>query len=193
MQRHLFQRGAVIVASMAVWGGVFAQGTAAPSPSVPATAPTMTPALPPLAAPSVPPATTPVAPPAASLPAAPTLTPALPPLAPSVPPATTQPTQPLSNSNPASQPGYGGQGYAPGAAAPMTSGAAQPAPDPRALSRSDSAPTAFRALDPMNRGYVTRADTDKISGFMGFDSADADRDGRLTPDEFYNAWKFFAQ
>jgi len=190
MQPHLFQRAAVIVASMAVCGGILAQGTPSPSPSVPATPPTMTPALPPLA-PSVPPATPSVVPPATSVPAAPTLTPALPPSAPSVPPATTLPTQPLSN--PASQPAYGGQGYAPGSAAPMTSGVAQPAPDPRALSRSDSAPTAFRALDPMNRGYVTRADTDKINGFMGFDSADTDRDGRLTPDEFYNAWKFFAQ
>ena len=70
---------------------------------------------------------------------------------------------------------------------------AQPVPDARTLSRSDDAATAFRALDPMNRGYVTRADTDKISGFMGFDNADIDRDGRLTLDEFYNAWKFFAQ
>ena len=161
MQRHLFQRGAVIAVWMAACGGVLAQVTPTPSPSVPATPPTMTPALPPLAT--------------------------------SVPPATTQPTQPLSNPNPASQPGYGGQGYAPGPAAPMTSGAGQPMPDPRTLSRSDSAATAFRALDPMNRGYVTRADTDKINGFMGFDSADTDRDGRLTPDEFYNAWKYFAQ
>jgi len=133
--------------------------------------------------------------PSPSVPATPpTMTPALPPLAPSVPPATTQPTQPPSN--PASQPGYGGyggQGYAPVPTAPTISGAGQPVPDARMLSRSDSAATAFRALDPMNRGYVTRADTDKISGFMGFDSADTDRDGRLTPDEFYNAWKYFAQ
>jgi hypothetical protein len=69
----------------------------------------------------------------------------------------------------------------------------QPVPNARALSRSDDPTTAFRALDPMNRGYVTRADTDKISGFMGFDSADIDRDGRLTPEEFQNAWRYFTQ
>ena len=44
----------------------------------------------------------------------------------------------------------------------------------------------------MNRGFVTRADTDRIDGFTGFDNADTDRDGRLTPEEFQNAWKRFA-
>jgi hypothetical protein len=74
-----------------------------------------------------------------------------------------------------------------------TSGAGQPVSDARTLSRSDDAATAFHALDPLNRGYVTRADTAKISGFMGFDNADSDRDGRLTPEEFQNAWRYFAQ
>jgi hypothetical protein len=59
-------------------------------------------------------------------------------------------------------------------------------------SRSDSAQAAFHALDPMNRGFVTRADTDRIDGFQGFDNADTDRDGHLTPEEFQNAWKRFA-
>jgi hypothetical protein len=164
MQRHLFQRGAVQRGAVIAAWMVTCGGVLAQVTPAPSPAVPATP---------------------------PTMTPALPPLAPSVPPATTQPTQPLSN--PASQPAYGGQGYAPVPTAPMITGAGQPVPDARMLSRSDSAATAFRALDPMNRGYVTRADTDKISGFMGFDSADTDRDGRLTPDEFYNAWKYFAQ
>lgn len=71
--------------------------------------------------------------------------------------------------------------------------AGQQLPDARTLSRNDNATTAFRALDPMNRGYVTRADIDKIDGFTGFDNADTDRDGRLSSEEFYNAWRNFAR
>jgi hypothetical protein len=33
---------------------------------------------------------------------------------------------------------------------------------------------------------------DRIDGFTGFDNADTDHDGRLTPEEFQNAWKRFA-
>jgi hypothetical protein len=118
-----------------------------------------------------------------------TATPGLP--ASGLPPSATQATPPPAN--PAA-PTYGGQGYAPtpAPASPMTA-APGPVPDARTLSRSDDPSRAFHALDPLNRGFVTRADTDKIPGFMGFDNADTDRDGRLTPDEFQNAWRFFAQ
>ena len=113
-----------------------------------------------------------------------TLSPGLPASAAQANPRPANPAPPLS---------YGGTGYVPSQATPVTAAAGQPIVDPRTLSRSDDAATAFHALDPLNRGYVTRADTDKISGFVGFDNADIDRDGRLTPDEFYNAWKFFAK
>jgi len=118
-----------------------------------------------------------------------TATPGLP--ASGLPPSATQATPPPAN--PGSQP-YGGQGYAPtpAPASPMTA-ATGPVSDPRTLSRSADPARAFHALDPLNRGYVTRADTDKITGFMGFDNADTDRDGRLTPEEFQNAWRYFAQ
>jgi len=142
------------------------------------------------------------------------MTPALPTLAPSQtvpatpanqPPATLQPTESLTN--PSAAPStttpsygqgaggsYGGPSYGQPAGTPMTAGTGQPIIDARSLTRGDNAPTAFRALDPMNRGYVTRADADKLDGFIGwFDNADTDRDGRLTPEEFQNAWKSYAR
>ena len=61
----------------------------------------------------------------------------------------------------------------------------------RTPSRSDSAATAFHSLDPANRGYVTKAETDQIPGFTGFDNADVNRDGHLSPEEFATAWKFY--
>jgi Ca2+-binding EF-hand superfamily protein len=62
----------------------------------------------------------------------------------------------------------------------------------RLPSRTDSPTNAFRMLDAANRGYVTRADVDQIPGFVGFDSADANRDGILTPEEFATAWKLYS-
>jgi hypothetical protein len=62
----------------------------------------------------------------------------------------------------------------------------------RMPTRSDSATSAFQSLDPTNRGYVTRAETDRIPGFTGFDNADTNRDGHLSPDEFSAAWKFYS-
>jgi len=59
-------------------------------------------------------------------------------------------------------------------------------------SRSDTAATAFRSLDSGNRGFVTKADTDRIPGFLGFDNADTNRDGQLDATEFANAWKFYS-
>lgn len=62
----------------------------------------------------------------------------------------------------------------------------------RLPTRSDSATSAFQTLDPTNRGYVTRAETDRISGFTGFDNADTNRDGHLSADEFSAAWKSYS-
>lgn len=59
-------------------------------------------------------------------------------------------------------------------------------------SRTDTSATAFRQLDRGGVGYVTRADTDRIPGFVGFDNADTNRDGQLTAEEFNNAWRFYS-
>jgi hypothetical protein len=164
--RRRFLRHGLVASALLIAFGASAQNAPAPSQSVPAKAPAMTPALPTLA-------------PGPAMPAA------------TQPGTAAQPSQ----TTPATPPGYGGGGgggYG-GSSYGQAPGAGQSVPDARMLSRSDGASTAFRALDPMNRGYVTRADTDQISGFTGFDNADTDRDGRLTPEEFQNAWKFFAQ
>jgi predicted lipid-binding transport protein (Tim44 family) len=103
-----------------------------------------------------------------------------------------QPQQPLTN--PALPPL---NGQAPGM--PLAAGTGQQpnvAQQPPAVgtpSRTDNPLTAFRALDPMNRGFVTRADTDKLSGFTGFDNADTNRDGQLSAEEFATAWKNYAK
>ena len=47
-------------------------------------------------------------------------------------------------------------------------------------------------LDGSNLGFVTRAETDRVPGFVGFDNADSNRDGRLTPQEFSNTWRFYS-
>jgi hypothetical protein len=178
MQRELWIRCALVAAVASTCSVAMAQslsppkqGTSAPTQSVQVPPPVnaVTPALAP--AQQTPPGT-------AAAPVQPLTNSALPPLSGQVPgpPTSTGTGQPMT-----------------GAAAgqPLTS--AQPITAMRTPARSDDAQTAFRALDPTNRGFVTRADTDKISGFLGFDNADADRDGRLTPEEFQNAWKFFAQ
>jgi hypothetical protein len=48
--------------------------------------------------------------------------------------------------------------------------------------------TAFDKLDTAHRGYITRTDTDRLSGHVDFDAADLNRDGRLDIDEFQRAW-----
>lgn len=75
-----------------------------------------------------------------------------------------------------------------------TNGAmANPMPLPNTLpARDTSAAQAFSMLDRSQLGYVTRADTDRLSGFMGFDNADTNRDGQLSPAEFATAWRFYS-
>ena len=58
--------------------------------------------------------------------------------------------------------------------------------------RASSAGEAFTMLDRGQVGYVTRADTDRVPGFVGFDNADTNRDGQLTKDEFANAWRYYS-
>jgi hypothetical protein len=57
--------------------------------------------------------------------------------------------------------------------------------------RSSSSAEAFSMLDRGQVGYVTRADTDRVPGFVGFDNADTNRDGQLSKEEFANAWRYY--
>ena len=66
------------------------------------------------------------------------------------------------------------------------------APPGSVPTRSSSSAEAFGMLDRGQVGYVTRADTDRIAGFVGFDNADTNRDGQLTKEEFANAWRYYS-
>jgi len=68
---------------------------------------------------------------------------------------------------------------------PATPMVTVPAPIP---SVTEGSLTAFEKLDNQHRGYVTRGDTDRLSGTVYFDSADTNHDGRLNIDEFQRAW-----
>lgn len=58
--------------------------------------------------------------------------------------------------------------------------------------RSATAAQAFGSLDSAQLGYVTRAQTDRIPGFVGFDNADTNRDGQLSKEELANAWRYYS-
>jgi len=73
-------------------------------------------------------------------------------------------------------------GAAPSSAAGQNTGTA------RMPTKSDNAQSAFKMMDSANRGYVTKEEMDRLSGFSGFDTADANRDGRLSQEEFAKAW-----
>ncbi len=89
----------------------------------------------------------------------------------------------------------------PAAAAPPASTTAQPAtaagkPMTPAMenrvaapSNAESPDTAFRKLDAGGKGFVTKDDAKALSGFeKAFQDNDANRDGKLTTDEFRKAW-----
>lgn len=55
--------------------------------------------------------------------------------------------------------------------------------------KSDSADSAFSKLDASGKGYVTRDDVRGMTGFDTlFDRYNAKHDGRLTREEFAQAW-----
>ena len=58
--------------------------------------------------------------------------------------------------------------------------------------RSSTAAEAFSMLDSAQLGFVTRAQADRIPGFVGFDNADTNRDGQLSREEFAIAWRSFS-
>jgi hypothetical protein len=58
-------------------------------------------------------------------------------------------------------------------------------------SRTESADTAFRTLDPANRGYLSQGDVARLPGFTTFEQADTNKDGRLGSDEFSKAWSTY--
>jgi hypothetical protein len=60
--------------------------------------------------------------------------------------------------------------------------------EPGVPSVTEGSLIAFEKLDADHRGYLTRADTDRLSGYVDFDAADLNHDGRLSIDEFQRAW-----
>ena len=64
---------------------------------------------------------------------------------------------------------------------------------PMTPSKAEMADSAFRKLDPAGRGYVSRDDVRQLSGFdQVFIQNDANRDGRLSSDEFQKAWTLYS-
>jgi EF hand len=60
--------------------------------------------------------------------------------------------------------------------------------EPGVPSMTEGSLIAFEKLDANHRGYLTRSDTDRLSGHVDFDAADLNHDGRLSIDEFQRAW-----
>jgi hypothetical protein len=59
--------------------------------------------------------------------------------------------------------------------------------------KTETPDSAFRKLDPNTKGYVNREDTTQLPGFnTAFQRADADKDGKLSPSEFNQAWAIYS-
>lgn len=82
---------------------------------------------------------------------------------------------------------------APGAHSPTTTAPATTTAPPtgastmRMPSRTEPADSAYRSLDTANRGYLSKSDVHGLAGFS-FDDADANKDGKLSKEEFARAW-----
>ena len=142
---------------------------------------------------------------AAAQPGAPSTSNGLPPLsANGVPPTSSNGLPPMSgNGLPPSSgnglPPLSGNGLPPtgtagvgGASNGVTNGTNAPPMAGGTPTRMTSSTEAFGMLDRSRQGFVTRADTNRVPGFMGFDYADVNRDGQLSPEEFANAWSFYS-
>jgi EF hand domain-containing protein len=110
--------------------------------------------------------------------------------APTTPPQAATPTPSASTPLP-------GQSTMPQQLPPLNSNgvggqAAIAAPPGSVPTRSSTAAEAFSMLDRGGLGYVTRADTDRIPGLMGFDNADTNRDGQLSKEEFATMWRSYS-
>jgi hypothetical protein len=62
-----------------------------------------------------------------------------------------------------------------------------------APSKTESPTSAFKKLDPAAKGYVSKDDVAQLPGFdTAFQRADADKDGKLSPTEFNQAWAIYS-
>jgi Ca2+-binding EF-hand superfamily protein len=60
-------------------------------------------------------------------------------------------------------------------------------------SKTETPDSAFRKLDPSTKGYVSKDDAAQLPGFdAAFQRADADKDGKLSPSEFNQAWAIYS-
>ena len=59
-------------------------------------------------------------------------------------------------------------------------------------SKSETAASAFEKIDATHKGFVTKAEAAKLSGFdAAFDKGDANHDGKLSQAEFNVAWSAY--
>jgi hypothetical protein len=75
---------------------------------------------------------------------------------------------------------------------PATTAPAATTPPPagstvRMPSRSEPADSAFSKLDSAKRGYLQKSDVAGLEG-ISFETADINKDGRLTQEEFAKVW-----
>ena len=58
--------------------------------------------------------------------------------------------------------------------------------------KSETAASAFEKMDAAHKGFLTKAETAKLSGFdAAFDKADSNHDGKLSQSEFNVAWSAY--